>query len=157
MRFNVNHKVRVRLTDEGRRLLIEKRKRLNEILRASQAVPHEDMPFVEVDGWSEWQLWQLMAHFGEHIGMGVGLLFETDIELDAIPENPINKDELIEHLEIGRDHEQRDKDRGLESISPTANARYEKDCQDRIDNFNKLIAQIRGFDGAYLDGAGAFA
>lgn len=65
--FNINHYVRVKLTDHGRGLLAQ-----------MQYAP----PFTEdADGWSEWQLWELMRTFGPHVYMGGNLVFETVIEI----------------------------------------------------------------------------
>lgn len=64
MRFNVNDKVHVRLTAEGRK-----------ILRRQRFVVEER------DGWSCWQLWELMARLGVHCHLSADPPFEPDIEL----------------------------------------------------------------------------
>jgi hypothetical protein len=63
--FNVNHEVRVRLKERGRAIVAEER-------------PHKR---VDADGWSTWQLWDLMQCFGPHIVFGGPVPFETNIEL----------------------------------------------------------------------------
>ena len=87
MKLNVNDKVRARLTDLGRKTLAVLRAKTNEdfaarfpnaTLRLSLAVPEED-------GWSWWQLWELMATFGEFCGNGMPLMFETEIEIQDPP------------------------------------------------------------------------
>lgn len=65
MKFNINNKVRVRLTPRGR-----------EILGREKYLRTEDE-----FGWSTWQLWVLMSTFGEHVGLGFDPPFETEIEL----------------------------------------------------------------------------
>jgi len=78
-RFNVNNRVRVRLTEAGRRW---HRKEHDEFLLANPGVnltyqaPRED-----VDGWSTWQLHSLMSTFGDGIHVGGELLFETEMEM----------------------------------------------------------------------------
>ncbi len=83
MKFNINHNVKVRLTGTG-----------VEILKAH----HEDLeryfpkigPFVppkeDGDGFSKWQLWDLMHTFGPYIQLGGIVPFETEIEI--IEDNP---------------------------------------------------------------------
>jgi hypothetical protein len=67
MKFNINENVRVRLTESGRRILLE----------SGRSIPREDL-----NGWSEWQLWVLMEAFGPHLHIGVlPTPFETEIEL----------------------------------------------------------------------------
>lgn len=86
MQFNINNKVRVRLTPKGKRVLAEKYKGLR-----PGYPPKEDAA-----GWSEWQLWDLMQTFGECIFLGCDMPFEGTIEIDE----PINADKLrvIEYL-----------------------------------------------------------
>lgn len=81
MKFNVNDVVRVRLTSLGRRTLAILNARKNEELAAAGSRARIPLAVVEVDGWSEWQLWDLMATFGEFCGNGSPLMFETEIEL----------------------------------------------------------------------------
>lgn len=77
IRYNVNHYVRVRLTDAGR--------------VQARACGEGDKP--EIDGWSEWQMHTLMLVFGPHMSMGRTLMFETEIELigDPWPRRVIRK------------------------------------------------------------------
>ncbi len=78
MRFNVNEHVRVRVTPHGRRLLAEKQRKLEAEFRVSldRLYPADDG-----DGWSRWQLWKLMAAFGEHLTNGGPVPFEMVIEI----------------------------------------------------------------------------
>jgi hypothetical protein len=81
MKLNVNDVVRVRLTDLGRKTLAVLRAQENEHLAAAGSRVRIPLAVAEVDGWSEWQLWDLMATFGEFCGNGSPLMFETEIEL----------------------------------------------------------------------------
>lgn len=85
MRFNLNDYVRVRLTDHGRMIHREDFEQLraqcpNGTLRYSP--PKED-----AEGWSRWQMWNLMYHFGNAMGPGCDLPFEIDIILE-VPDAP---------------------------------------------------------------------
>lgn len=66
MDFNINDKVRVRLTDYGREALRSMRRTVDEI-----------------DGWSEWQMWDLMHDLGAYMGNGLRLVIETTIQYGA--------------------------------------------------------------------------
>lgn len=81
MKININDVVRVRLTDLGRKTLTILRAQENEHLATAGSRVRIPLAVVEVDGWSEWQLWELMAAFGEFCGNGLPLMFETEIEL----------------------------------------------------------------------------
>ena len=75
--FNVNEYVHVRLTSRGRDILRAKNSQWQAMFPdATWPMPKED-----ANGWSRWQLWDLMAHFGEHIVMGLPVPFETTIEI----------------------------------------------------------------------------
>jgi hypothetical protein len=67
--FNANDKVRVRLTEHGRRLAAE-----------------ANVPFTEdPGGWSEWQFWWLAHVFGAHMMMGARYLaFETAMQVEVL-------------------------------------------------------------------------
>lgn len=77
--FNVNHYVRVKLTDRGRQILRENHQRLFGA-RASEFAHRE--PVEDAEGWSKWQLWSLMHELGYHCRMGFDPPFETTIKID---------------------------------------------------------------------------
>ena len=81
MRFNVNDKVRVKLTDRGREALRANHDQLFSNLK--EKAPPFTLPKEDADGWSEWQLWCLMAELGPHLTMGMFPPFETEIEIIA--------------------------------------------------------------------------
>lgn len=84
--FNVNNEVRVRLTPLGRKIHKEKHEALG---AAFGKVAHEAIqkefkyvaPEEDADGWSTWQLWQLMNTFGDHCWNGCEPPFETIIKI----------------------------------------------------------------------------
>lgn len=80
--FNINNYVHVRLTDHGRRCL---RKSYDDLVRAQggrepwkYTPPKED-----ADGWSKWQLHELMNSLGEHLWVGAEPVFETTIRFEV--------------------------------------------------------------------------
>ena len=82
--FNLNNKVRVRLTDHGRAALMT-----DHVLfwaKAGRSMPYTP-PKEDADGWSEWQLWRLMSALGNHIGVGLENVIETNIELEPFDRN----------------------------------------------------------------------
>lgn len=80
MEFNINEKVRVKLTDHGRAVHATDHAlfwaSMNHPKPPAYVAPKEDE-----NGWSEWQLWTLMAAFGKHIHLGGKNCFETTIVL----------------------------------------------------------------------------
>lgn len=78
--FNINHYVYVRLTPHGKECL---RKNYDE-LRASfgKELPFEfKLPKEDSEGWSKWQMHDLMDELGRYVGMGRDLPFETTIRI----------------------------------------------------------------------------
>jgi len=80
IKFNINQTVRVKLTEHGRRIHRQFRE-LNARLPLKGTFKYTP-PKEDEEGWSRWQLWELMERFGEHCGMCKTLPFETEIELD---------------------------------------------------------------------------
>ena len=76
--FNINHSVKVKLTDVGKGIL---RKRYNEtevLCRFKKG--HLQLPKEDEQGYSTWQLWDLMEKLGKYISILSGQQpFETDI------------------------------------------------------------------------------
>src|SRR5574343_1167439 len=67
--FNVNHKVKAKLNDRGRKI------------QAEYYAPFGDGPKPDSDGWTEYQMWCLMHVFGEHCYMWPEPPFETNIRI----------------------------------------------------------------------------
>jgi len=82
MKFNINHKVKIKLTDYGRRVLKRDHEefwgQLN-IMNPKVKIPEYTPIKEDKDGWSEWQLWHLMEQLGKYAGMGNKNVFETNI------------------------------------------------------------------------------
>jgi hypothetical protein len=77
MEFNINDKVKVKLTDYGRAVHAAD----HDLLWVNNAVPRYIPPKEDSEGWSEWQLWCLMEAFGKHTHIGFNNCFETTILL----------------------------------------------------------------------------
>jgi hypothetical protein len=75
-RLNINDKVRVKLTDFGRACLTQHDASCKDLQPLFKAMPKED-----ADGYSEWQLWELMSTFGERLYNGCEVPFEPTIIL----------------------------------------------------------------------------
>ncbi len=77
--YNINYPVYVKLTDTGIAIMKEQHK------ERQLGYPNHTTPFigkgVDDDGFSKWQLWDLMNVFGGHMTMGLELPFETTIKL----------------------------------------------------------------------------
>lgn len=78
--FNLNNKVRVKLTDRGRAAL-EADHATFWASNGRPAMPYT-APKEDADGWSEWQLWSLMSALGNHVGLGFDNAMETTIQLE---------------------------------------------------------------------------
>ena len=76
--FNINDTVMVRLTEYGKAKHRESHEKFYKQLgmNVEYTAPKEDE-----DGWSKWQLWDLMSEFGQHISLGGRVPFETTIRL----------------------------------------------------------------------------
>lgn len=88
MRFNINHTVKVRLTDKGRET-----HHVNHVwlFRNWKEPPEYVRPKEDEGGWSEWQLWDLMKEFGPGLYNGCNIPFETEIEIGLSSTTPAEK------------------------------------------------------------------
>ena len=79
--FNINHYVWVQLTDFGRHVL---KQQAEEFRRRYPKVTTEfKLPVETAEGWSKWQLYNLMNTFGKYLHLGaVHQPFETEIRFD---------------------------------------------------------------------------
>lgn len=77
--FNLNHKVRVKLTETGKEAMKENHRQLY----CDWKQPPEFRPRKEdEEGWSEWQLWDLMNELGRYCIDGPDVPFEPSIRLE---------------------------------------------------------------------------
>lgn len=79
MKFNINNEVQVKLTDHGKDIYYHRDDELKKKYR--QEIIKPKYPEVDNEGYTKFQLWDLMYIFGKHIHMGCELPFETEIEI----------------------------------------------------------------------------
>ena len=77
MDFNINDKVRVRLTPNGRAIHAKNHADLCVRIPALSKWVYKP-PTEDAEGWSEWQMWSLMATFGADTGNGMPQCFEQN-------------------------------------------------------------------------------
>lgn len=78
MKFDINNKVKVKLTEVGKSVLREQYK----VIKAVYPwLPDFVLPDEDENGWSKWQLWELMQKFGHVMYNGGDIPFETEIEI----------------------------------------------------------------------------
>lgn len=77
--LNLNKMVKARLTDHGRAIL--------EAQSLAVGTPYTP-PKEDAEGWSEWQLWDLMSRFGEDLYNGCKVPIETEIRIPLPRPNP---------------------------------------------------------------------
>jgi hypothetical protein len=71
--FNFNDYVRVKLTQHGREV---HRQNHDNLFKDNPSVCEYRPPVDNPEGWSRWQIWELMQQFGPHIYMGGKNCFE---------------------------------------------------------------------------------
>lgn len=77
--FNVNNMVRVKLTDHGRDLLRQEHQR--KFAAYGDRFPYSE-PEEDAEGYSRWQLWDLMSKLGSNISLGCQMPFDSQIIME---------------------------------------------------------------------------
>ncbi|MBN3948453.1 MAG: hypothetical protein HWQ38_19145 [Nostoc sp. NMS7] len=78
MKINLNQKVKAKITDTGKVYLLRRYKRIF----GNHNAPKFKLPEEDKDGYSVWQLWDLMGHFGEALRFPtLNVVIDPDIEL----------------------------------------------------------------------------
>jgi hypothetical protein len=78
--FNLNNYIRVQLTDSGRGII---RQNFADLKKSFPKLSGPNLPNEDADGWSRWQLWNLMQTFGPHIGLGIENPFAILIQIEG--------------------------------------------------------------------------
>lgn len=81
--FNINGYVYVKLTDAGRKEIRRRTEELEDYYNKPRGT-FSDHKEEDADGWSKWQMHELMNTFGEMTTVGSELPFETTIRLEAV-------------------------------------------------------------------------
>ena len=76
-KFNINDTVKVKLTEHGKQIHQQQWDRYLRRGQIEYTPPREDE-----NGYSRWQMWNLMETFGPHMSLGVDCPFETDILIE---------------------------------------------------------------------------
>tara|TARA_R110000764_G_scaffold232878_1_gene325509 strand:- start:788 stop:1036 length:249 start_codon:yes stop_codon:yes gene_type:complete len=75
--FNINENVDVKLTDTGRAELLKQHKKLKETFpKLGEYTPRKE----DYNGWSKWQMHELMNRFGHLCDLGGKLPFDPNIK-----------------------------------------------------------------------------
>jgi hypothetical protein len=80
MKFNINHDVKVKLNYSGRQ---ELRRRHDELKRISPKVPDFKDRTSDDEGYTKFQMWDLMSTFGPLLELGTNPPFDTYILIDV--------------------------------------------------------------------------
>lgn len=81
MKFNIDNNVKVKLTEYGKDILREQH---NSLYKTINVKKEFKLPPEDDNGYSEWQLWNLMATFGDWINFGTVLTpFELEILINV--------------------------------------------------------------------------
>jgi hypothetical protein len=80
VRFNMNHYVRVKITPHGKKCLRKNHDDLAKSYGGKLGFPLR-LPKTDKDGWTRFQMHDLMATFGKHMYFGCQVPFETEIEI----------------------------------------------------------------------------
>lgn len=92
MEININDYVWVRLAEHGKNILQQQHQDLlNSLPEAAQKIIGAYAPPPEKDGWSRFQLWELMNCFGRHVYNGCEMPFKTIIKVEPIVPENLNK------------------------------------------------------------------
>lgn len=86
--FNINYMVKVRLTDYGKDIYYHQYDELND--KFNKQIIKPTLPKVDENGYTSFQLWNLMEIYGPYMRMASALPFETNI---LIEDKAVNKDE----------------------------------------------------------------
>jgi len=77
--FNISYCVRVKLTDLGKDIYYHQYDKTNDYY--GRQVIEPCYPTIDKEGYTEFQLWELMRLYGTYCSNGCGLPFETNITL----------------------------------------------------------------------------
>lgn len=80
MMININDKVKVKLTELGKHIYLHQFDGLNEQITRNGGKPIvPNLPKTDADGYTTFQLWNLMEIYGPHMHLGCLIPFELNI------------------------------------------------------------------------------
>lgn len=74
--FNLNDYIKVKMNQQG---LAIYRKRYDDLWNGKKPLFEYQPPKTDENGWSEWQAWEFMHIFGQHLGNGFNNPCETSV------------------------------------------------------------------------------
>ena len=86
--FNINHIIKIKITEHGYECIKKEQEKfellIGEKLKKNWLLYDHKK---DKNGWSEWQLWDLMHTFGNYIYLGCKAPFETNIQINLLKIN----------------------------------------------------------------------
>lgn len=85
-KININSDVKIKLTKKGKLFIINKWDNLIKVNSNMNSSLNGELPSwmkEDEDGYSTFALWEVMQEFGEKLGNGLPLMFETEILIDG--------------------------------------------------------------------------
>lgn len=79
--INLNNWVKVKLTELGKEIERKNYQDINELVKKYGGKHSEYKLEIDGDGYTSYQLWELIEKFGSYVGLGKNLPFETNIIL----------------------------------------------------------------------------
>jgi hypothetical protein len=80
IKFNVNYWVRVKITPHGEKCLRKNYDDLAKNYGGKLAFPFR-LPAKDADGWTKFQMHDLIGSFGNHVYIGCEMPFDSEIEI----------------------------------------------------------------------------
>jgi len=82
--FNINDHVKVKLTDDGKEILRGNHAKLMNFYAKAPLIKIDPLKIeVDEEGYTRFQMWELMYEFGGHVGLGALVPFETTIQVEV--------------------------------------------------------------------------
>jgi len=83
MKFNINHYIKVKLSEKGRYILRDRHEALQKVINDNNGRGFAyTPPIVDKYGYTKFQGWHLMQIFGPYMGLGNELPFDTNIIIE---------------------------------------------------------------------------
>lgn len=80
VKINMNSYVKIKLTDEGRKILENRYAQTNKLIEEATSGRAEKFePTVDENGYFADSLWSIMKTFGDHVGLGMEVPFDTEM------------------------------------------------------------------------------
>jgi hypothetical protein len=84
MHFNINDSVRVKLTEEGKRIFLEDAKHWRSQLppAVAKTLP-VSLPTTDADGYCSFPMWEFMRLYGPHLHLGCEIPFDARLRFNS--------------------------------------------------------------------------